>query len=446
MPIDHRRLGRDLDLFDSHPLLGAGLPFWLPDGAAARYEVECYVRELERRAGYRHVYSPVLGKRAMFELSGHWDHFAADMFPPMRLGSGGERPDDGSAGHDGDAAGHDGSAGHDGHAAGHDGDALVMRPSLCPHHALIFKSRQRSYRDLPLRIAEMGGMYRAERSGVLGGLTRVRSIWLNDAHNFCALEQVGDEVAGVLRLMREAHGALGMRVSSHRLSLRGADGYAGDGDMWRRAEALLRDALDAAGVAYQAVPGEAAFYGPKIDVQVADPAGRESTLSTIQVDFHQPARFDLGYVDATGARVRPVMVHRSLVGSMERLFAHLIEVHAGAFPVWYAPVQVLVVPVEAGQDAAAGEFAGAAVAAGLRAEVARDGSMGARIRAAARRRIPYVAVIGPREAPHGAVALRLRDGRRLPAMPGADVVALVRAVAAERSADLLPATARSATP
>jgi threonyl-tRNA synthetase len=411
MPVDHRKLGRELDLFDSDPLIGAGLPFWLPAGAAARHEVESYLRELERRAGYQHVYSPVLGKRHMYELSGHWANFADDMFPPMHLG-------------DGD-------------------DALVLRPSLCPHHALVFRSRQRSYRDLPLRLAEIGGQYRAERSGVLGGLTRVRAMCLNDAHIFCTVPQVGSEVAGVLQLMREAHAALGLRVSSYQLSLRGTGGkYAGDDDAWSQAERMLRDALDAAAVAYSLAPGEAAFYGPKIDIQMADAAGREWTLSTIQIDFHQPARFDLSYTDASGGRARPVMVHRSLVGSMERLFAHLIEAHAGAFPVWYAPVQLSVVPVAAEQSQAAEVFARDAMAAGLRAEVGHDGSLGARIRAATARKVPYVAVIGAREAPHGLVALRLRDGRQLPAMPSADAVALVAAVVAARSPDLLPATDR----
>ncbi len=405
MHIDHRRLGRELDIFDSDPLIGAGLPYWLPAGAAARYEVESYLRELERRAGYQHVYSPVLGKRQMYELSGHWHHFADDMFPPMALG-----------------------------------DDLVLRPSLCPHHALIFKGRPRSYRDLPLRIAEIGGMYRAERSGVLGGLSRVRSIWLNDAHTLCSVDQIGREVAAVLALMRQAHAALGLRVSSYRLSLRGGGGeYAGADAAWERAERLLREALDAADVPYQEVGGEAAFYGPKIDVQVIDPAGRESTLSTIQVDFHQPARFGLSYTDASGAKARPVMVHRSLVGSMERLFAALLEIHAGAFPVWYSPVQISALPVGADQQRAAGDFAEAAMAAGLRAEVDRYASVGARIRNAARRKIPYVAVIGPREAAQGSVALRLRDGRQVPAMPGRDAIGLVAAVSAARSPDLLPA-------
>lgn len=418
MPIDHRKLGRELDIFDSDPLIGAGLPFWLPAGAAARHEVESYVRELERRAGYQHVYSPVLGKRQMYELSGHWANFAGDMFPPMVLGGGGE------------AAGDSDQAGDSGDGAG---DALVLRPSLCPHHALIFKARQRSYRDLPLRIAELGAMYRAERSGVLGGLTRVRSIWLNDAHIFCALPQVGAEIADILRLMRQMHDALGLRVSSYQLSLRGPGGkYVGDDAGWEQAERLLREALDAAGVSYAVAAGEAAFYGPKIDVQIVDPAGRESTLSTIQVDFLQPARLDLSYVDERGVRVRPVMVHRSLIGSMERLFAHLIEVHAGAFPVWYAPVQLRVLPVAAEQQPAADELVRDAIAAGLRAEVDAEGTIGARVRAAVQRRIPYVAVIGAREAPYGRVALRLRDGRQLPAMPGAEAVALIASAAASR--------------
>jgi threonyl-tRNA synthetase len=377
MSVDHRKLGRELDLFDSDPLIGSGLPFWLPAGAAARHEVEAYLYDLERRNGYQHVYSPAMGKRAMYEMSGHWRNFADDMFPPMDLG-----------------------------------DHLVLRPSLCPHHALIFKSRQRSYRELPLRIAELGPMYRAERSGVLGGLQRVRSVQLNDAHIFCRLDQAGDEVAAVLGLMRVAHAALGVRVAAVRLSLRGDSGkYAGDEDGWILAEKLLREALDAAGEPFSEAPGEAAFYGPKIDVEVEDSLGRRSTLATVQIDFHQPAAFDLSYLDASGARVRPVMIHRSLAGSMERLFAHLIEVHSGAFPAWYAPVQLAVIPLVDSSD-----FAARAMAAGLRVEVLHEGSVGLRIRTAAQRKVPYVAVIGDREVASGEVALRLRDGRLMPAV------------------------------
>ncbi len=264
---DHRRLGRELDLFDTDPLMGAGLPYWLPDGAIVRHELEEYVRELERAAGYRHVYSPVLGKRELYEISGHWSHYSDDMFPPMKLGA----------------------------------EEVVLRPSLCPHHALIYRSRSHSYRELPLRMAELGAMYRSELSGVLGGLTRVRAIQLNDAHIFCTLDQAVDEAREALALITRAYADLGIRASRHRLSLPGEGGkYVADPALWRRATALLREVLDDSGIAYESAEGEAAFYGPKIDVQITDAAGREATLSTVQIDFHQPERFDLHYIGADG--------------------------------------------------------------------------------------------------------------------------------------------------
>jgi threonyl-tRNA synthetase len=403
--VDHRKLGRELELFCSDPLAGAGLPIWLPAGAAARHAVEEFLREEERRAGYQHVYSPPVGKREMYELSGHLPHFADDMFPPMRLSA---------------------------------GDEFVLRPALCPHHALVFRSRGRSYRELPLRIAELGGMYRSERSGVLGGLSRVRAISLNDAHNFCPLDDVPAEVRSVLDSIRRVHAALGVRSAGFRLSLRGEGGkYVADPQMWDRAEALLRDGLD--GLSYVEEPGEAAFYGPKIDVQIHDSAGRESTLSTVQLDFHQPSRFDLSYVDPEGGRRRPVMVHRSLAGSMERLFAYLIEEHAGAFPAWYAPVQLVALPVDPGEADAARGLARAAVEAGLRAEVDAEGSLGSRVRRAARGRVPYAAVIGPREAAAGEVALRLRDGRALDPVPASRALRMITDVVAARSLRLDPA-------
>jgi threonyl-tRNA synthetase len=405
--IDHRQLGRELELFHGDPLVGAGLPLWLPAGAAARHAVESYIREEERRAGYRHVYSPPMAKREMYERSGHLPHFADDMFPAMKMS--GE-------------------------------DELVLRPSLCPHHAMVYGARGRSYRELPLRIAELGGMYRAERSGVLGGLSRVRAISLNDSHIFCAPDQVGGEVAGVLALIKRAHAALGFAADRFRLSLRGPDRhYPGEPATWDRAEGMLREALVAEGVEFDEAPGEAAFYAPKIDIQIRDPAGREFTLSTIQVDFHQPVQFGLSYVDSDGERRRPVMVHRSIVGSFERLFAHLIEVHAGAFPVWYAPVQAVVLPVGDDQAGAAESFARLGVEAGLRVEAVAGGSLGSRVRDAALRRVPYVAVVGAREAARGEVSLRLRDGRELPARPAVDAVALIGRVADARSSDLLAA-------
>lgn len=404
--IDHGRLGRELALFGSDPLVGAGLPMWLPAGAAARHAVEEYLRELERRAGYQHVYSPPMGKPGLYEKSGHLSHFGGDMFPPMALSA---------------------------------DDRLLLRPSLCPHHALIYRSRGRSYRELPLRIAELGGQYRTERSGVLGGLSRVRAMQLNDAHIFCAPEQVDAEIAGVLTLMDQAHQALGVRPAGVRLSLRGQGGeYAGDAAVWERAEAALRAGLDRVGADYRVAPGEAAFYGPKIDVQVRYASGREDTLATVQVDFHQPAQFDLSYAGPGGQRIRPVMVHRSLVGSLERLFAHLIEVHGGAFPVWYAPVQLVALPVGPAHTGAAHRLVHGAVEAGLRAEVAADGSLAARVRDAARARVPYAAVVGDREQAAGQVSLRLRDGRALDPMPEAAALRLVAEVAAARSPDLLP--------
>jgi threonyl-tRNA synthetase len=386
---DHRQLGRELELFDTDPLIGAGLPYWRPAGAAVRHALEEYVGEVERRAGYQHVYSPVLAKRELYEISGHWWHYRDGMYPPMDIG----------------------------------GEQVVLRPSLCPHHALIYRSRGRSYRDLPLRMAELGGMFRSELSGVLGGLTRVRAIQLNDAHIFCAPDQVADEAAAALELIRQAYRALGIEPARYRLSLPSRDAkYVGDPGMWSRAVDLLEQVLERAGVPYEAEDGEAAFYGPKIDVQVADRAEREASLSTIQVDFYLPERFGLSYTGADGARHRPVLVHRSIIGSAERAVAQLIEVHGGAFPAWLAPVQLVVLPVADAQRPAAEALAGRAVERGLRAVVARpeDGSLGARIRD--HRLVPYQAVIGAREAAAGGVALRLRDGRQLPAWPEGQVL------------------------
>ncbi|MFD0415636.1 threonine--tRNA ligase [Streptomyces sp. NPDC127108] len=400
---DHRRLGRELGLFDTDPLIGAGLPYWLPDGATVRHALEEYIRAAERRAGYRHVYSPVLGKRELYEISGHWSHYSDDMFPPLDLG----------------------------------GEQVVLRPSLCPHHAVMYRSRSHSYRELPLRMAELGGMYRAELSGVLGGLTRVRAIQLNDAHIFCTLDQVEREARGALDMIRDAYRALGITPARYRLSLPGAGGkYVAAPELWQRATALLTEVLDRSGLPYEAVEGEAAFYGPKIDVQVADSAGRESTLSTVQVDFHQPERFDLHYIGPDGAKHRPVMVHRSIIGSVERAVAHLIEQHGGAFPAWLAPTQLVVLPISGSEVPNAEAIARRCADLGLRAEVAgpERGSLGARIREA--RLVPYQAVVGAKEAADDHVALRLRDGRRLDPRPVADVLARVGALVEANSTDL----------
>lgn len=377
---DHRRLGRELGIFDTDPMIGSGLPYWLPAGAAMRKAIEDYVHELERRNGYQHVNSPVLGKRELYERSGHWSHYADDMFPPMNVG----------------------------------GEQFVLRPSLCPHHALIYRSRRRSHRELPLRLAELGGQYRSELSGVLGGLTRVRSIQLNDGHVFCPPEQAAAEVSAALDLIEAAHARLGIRAARYRLSLRGDGGkFVDDPAMWARSEAVLRDVLKERGQPYDEERGEGAFYGPKIDIQIADPAGREATLSTVQVDLYMPERFDLSYAGGH----RPAMVHRSVVGGLERLVAHLIEVHGGAFPAWLAPVQAVVLPLSDAELPAAGDLLRRCLAAGLRAELAAAdrGSLGARIRA--HRLVPYQLVVGPREAASGQAAVRLRDGSQAGEVP-----------------------------
>ncbi|MFF2554572.1 threonine--tRNA ligase [Nocardia sp. NPDC058058] len=391
---DHRKLGRELGLFDTDPLIGAGLPYWLPDGAIVRHSLEEYIRTVERRAGYQHVYSPVLGKRELYEISGHWAHYDEDMYPPMDVG----------------------------------GEQMVLRPSLCPHHAVMYRSRSHSYRELPLRMAELGAMYRSELSGVLGGLTRVRCIQLNDAHIFCTLDQVADEAAAALTLIGSAYAAMGITGARYRLSLPGPGGkYVAAPEMWQRASKILSEVLDRSGVPYEAVPGEAAFYGPKIDIQVSDHAGRESTLSTVQVDFHQPERFDLHYIGADGAKHRPVMVHRSIIGSVERAVAHLIEHHGGAFPAWLAPVQIAVLPVSEAQESAAAELRDRCLNSDLRVEVvtADAGSLAARVRQT--RLVPYQFIIGAAEVVNGEVAIRLRDGRRLPAQSVDDALTRVRA-------------------
>jgi threonyl-tRNA synthetase len=400
---DHRRLGRELGLFTTDELLGAGFPLWLPAGAAVRAELERYIVDEERRGGYAHVATPALARRELYEVSGHWAHYADDMFPPMRVG----------------------------------GSDLVLRPMNCPHHVLVYRSAGRSYRELPLRIAELGAMYRAERSGVVGGLSRVRAMTLNDGHLFCAPEQVAQEVAGVLRLIRRAYGVLGIAASRYRLSLGGEGGkYVDDGALWGQAEAELRAGLALAGIEAEQTPGEAAFYGPKIDVQVRDPQGREETLSTVQVDLLLPRRFGLTYTGVDGQAHVPVMIHRSVLSTLERLVAHLIEVHGGAFPPWLAPVQAVVLPV--GAPGHAQRVRDLLIDGGVRCALDSEGTLAARVRAAQAQRIPYVLVVGAREAEAGTVALRLRDGRRLPPQPLDRVLALLGEVLHRRSPDLLP--------
>ncbi len=375
--LDHRDINQHLRVFATDALAGSGLPLWLPDGAVIREELQSLARDLARADGCQGVYSPVLGKRALYERSGHWAKFRDDMFPPMTVG----------------------------------GDELVLRPANCPHHALIYAAARHSYRELPVRLNELAPMFRAERSGVLSGLSRVRQITLDDTHVFCRPDQVADEAARGLRAALRAQEILGLPVGYVRLSLRDdSPAFLGPAGQWQAAEAALRAAAAASGLAERGLalvdgPGEAAFYGPKLDLQVRDGRGQEETIATVQVDFNQPGRFGLRYDAADGSRPPVVMIHRGTVGSMERVTAALLERYQGRLPLWLAPVQVCVLPVSPDQDEAARALADALLAAGLRPRLEADGSLGARIRRARERRDCLLAVIGADEAAAGTVAV-----------------------------------------
>ncbi|MGH9866359.1 MAG: threonine--tRNA ligase, partial [Candidatus Acidiferrales bacterium] len=289
---DHRRIGKELELFTISDLVGAGLPLWLPKGATIRRLLEEYILEREREAGYLHVYTPDLAKVDLYKRSGHWAHYHEDMFPPMDLET----------------------------------EQMVLRPMNCPHHILIYQSKKRSYRELPVRIAELGTMYRYERSGVLSGLSRVRCMTLNDAHIFCTPEQIKEEFASVMRLVEQAYRDLGITQYSYRLSLRDKSStgkYIVNDEMWTLAERVLHEAMDSLGLPYTEAFGEAAFYGPKLDIQLADVMGHQETYSTIQLDFHLPNQFELGYVGPDGQEHRPVMIHRGVISTMERMVSYL---------------------------------------------------------------------------------------------------------------------------
>jgi threonyl-tRNA synthetase len=405
VPADHRDVNRDLHVFATDALVGAGLPLWLPDGAVIREELQALARDLARADGCQSVYSPVLGKRALYERSGHWAKFSEDMFPPMTVG----------------------------------GDELVLRPANCPHHALIYASAQRSYRELPVRLSELAAMFRAERSGVLSGLSRVRQINLDDTHVFCRPDQVADEAARGLRSALRAQKILGLPVDYVRLSLRDdSPAYLGGTAQWQAAQAALREAAAAAGLAERGLelvdaPGEAAFYGPKLDLQVRDGRGQEETIATVQLDFNQPERFGLTYDAADGSRQQVVMIHRGTVGAMERVAAALLERYQGRLPLWLAPVQVCVLPVGPEQDQAARRLADALLAAGLRSRLEPDGSLGARVRESRQRRDCLIAVIGEAEAAAGSAHVTDVAAGFKGAVGEAELIRLVRDAHQDRS-------------
>ena len=375
---DHRRIGKELELFTVNELVGAGLPLWLPKGATVRRLLEDYILDMERRGGYQHVYTPDLAKVDLYKTSGHWEHYHEDMFPLMQL----------------------------------EHEQMVLRPMNCPHHILIYKSKMRSYRDLPVRIAELATMYRYERSGVLSGLSRVRSMTLNDAHIFCTVDQIKAEFTKVMLLVEQSYRDLGIKQYSYRLSLRdkvNKEKYVDHDDMWNLAEQLLREAMDSLQLPYREAPGEAAFYGPKLDIQLADVMGHEETYSTVQIDFHLPNQFELGYIAPDGQQHRPVMIHRAIISTMERMMSYLIELYGGAFPFWLAPVQAIVLPISERQHDYAEQIYVKLLESGLRAEVDhRSDKVNLKIREAQLQKIPFMLVIGDREAQGGLVSVRNR--------------------------------------
>ena len=375
---DHRKLGKELELFTVNEAVGAGLPLWLPKGATIRRLLEEYILEREREMGYQHVHTPDLAKVELYQRSGHWQHYKDDMFPPMDLET----------------------------------EQMVLRPMNCPHHILIFESKQRSYRDLPVRIAELGTMYRYERSGVLSGLSRVRCMTLNDAHIFCTPEQIKDEFTGVMKLVERAYKDLGITQYRYRLSLRdkaNKEKYVDNDEMWALGERVLREAMDSLGLPYVAAPGEAAFYGPKVDIQLADVMGHEETYSTIQVDFHLPNQFGLKYVGADGKEHRPVIIHRGVISTMERMTSYLIELYAGAFPLWLAPIQVAVLPITDRQMDYARSVEKELLAAAIRVTLDdRNEKVNLKIREAQLQKIPYMLVLGDREQQNQQVSVRNR--------------------------------------
>ncbi len=403
---DHRRLGKELELFTVSEEVGAGLPLWLPKGATIRRLLEEYILGLERQTGYEHVYTPSLAKVDLYVRSGHWAHYHEDMFPPMDL----------------------------------ENEQMVLRPMNCPHHILIYESKLRSYRDLPVRLAELGTMYRYERSGVLSGLSRVRCMTLNDAHIFCSPDQIKEEFSGVMKLVEQAYRDLGITQYSYRLSLRdpaNKQKYVDNDEMWELGERVLREALDSLGLPYRESKGDAAFYGPKLDIQLADVLGHEETYSTVQVDFHLPSQFGLEYTGADGNRHRPVMIHRAIVSTMERMISYLIELYAGAFPLWLAPVQAGLVPISERHQAYATKVRDILQQAGFRVEVdARNEKMNAKIRDFTMQKVPYVLVMGDKEESSSAVSVRTRGKGDQGSMPLEQFVTRTQQLVAGKSMEL----------
>jgi threonyl-tRNA synthetase len=394
---DHRKLGKELGLFTTSQKVGQGLPLWLPKGATIRRIVERYIVDKEERLGYQHVYTPVLASVELYKTSGHWQHYQEDMFPIMEM----------------------------------DNEDLVLRPMNCPHHMMVYKNDIHSYRELPIRIAELGMMHRYEMSGALSGLQRVRGMTLNDAHIFVRPDQIKEEFIRVVRLIEAVYKDFGIDKYSFRLSYRDPEDkekYFDDDSMWEKAQSMLKDAMNELGHDYYEAEGEAAFYGPKLDVQVRTALGKDETLSTVQLDFLLPERFDLTYVGEDGKQHRPVVIHRGVVSTMERFVAFLIEEYKGAFPTWLAPVQVQVIPVSPAIHLDyAKQVQEQLQEAGLRVELdARDEKMGYKIRESQMQKIPYMLVVGDNEITEKAVNVRKYGEQKSETVPFEQFLTMIK--------------------
>jgi len=394
---DHRRLGKDLKIFAFSREVGQGLPMWLPKGAKLRRIMERYIVDLEERLGYNHVYTPVLANVELYKTSGHWEHYSEDMFPKMIM----------------------------------DNEELVLRPMNCPHHMMVYKSDMRSYRELPVRIAELGTMHRYEMSGALTGLHRVRAMTLNDAHIFCRPDQIKEEFARVVQLIQQVYKDFGIEDYRFRLSYRDPadkEKYFNDDKMWEMSQRMLKEVVEELGLPYFEAEGEAAFYGPKLDVQIRTALKKEETLSTAQLDFLLPERFQLEYIGEDGNKHRPVVIHRGIISTMERMTAFLLENFAGALPTWLSPVQAKIIPVSTAFDDYANEVQEQLQAAGIRVESdLRNEKLGYKIREGQLEKIPYLLVIGEQEKQAGAVSIRKRGEGDLGAKSIAEFISLVHA-------------------
>lgn len=408
---DHRKLGRELKLFIISDEVPAGVPLFLPNGETLRHQMESYVRETQEKYGYQHVWTSHLGKVKLYKTSKHWYNYRQDMFPVMQ-----------------------------GEQELSEDDAYVLKPMNCPHHITLYKSQMHSYRELPIRYAEFATLYRYEKAGVLTGLARVRSLTQDDAHVFMRPDQIQEEFDRAVNLTQEVFNTYGLTDYWIRLSLRDPqkkEEYTGSDEVWEEAESSLRNALEHRNIEYQEAIGEAAFYGPKMDFMVRDALGREWQSSTIQLDFVQPENFQLEYVGEDGQPHRPVMIHRAVTGSTERFMALLIEHYAGAFPVWLAPVQAMIIPIADRHQEYASKVLEALKAAGVRAEVdTRSERMNAKVRDAQLQKIPYMLVVGDKEAANNAVAVRLRTNENLGATPLEDFIERITNIIKTKSQEL----------